>query len=64
MTPTLGPDATGVGWVFEYVVTGAQRTLAELRSIQDWFVQFQLAKADGVAEVASIGGFVIPTRSS
>ncbi len=58
VTPTLGPDATGVGWVFEYVVTGAQRTLAELRSIQDWFVRFQLAKADGVAEVASIGGFV------
>ncbi|HTI79325.1 MAG TPA: CusA/CzcA family heavy metal efflux RND transporter [Acetobacteraceae bacterium] len=58
VTPTLGPDATGVGWVFEYVVTGAQRTLAELRSIQDWFVRFQLSKADGVAEVASIGGFV------
>ena len=58
VTPTLGPDATGVGWVFQYVVTGAQRTLAELRSIQDWFVRFQLAKADGVAEVASIGGFV------
>jgi len=58
VTPTLGPDATGVGWVFEYVVTGAQRTLAELRSIQDWFVRFQLAKTDGVAEVASIGGFV------
>jgi Cu(I)/Ag(I) efflux system membrane protein CusA/SilA len=58
VTPSLGPDATGVGWVFEYVVTGAQRTLAELRSIQDWFVRFQLSKADGVAEVASIGGFV------
>src|SRR6185312_176725 len=58
VTPTLGPDATGVGWVFQYVVTGAQRTLAELRSIQDWFVRFQLSKADGVAEVASIGGFV------
>ena len=58
VTPTLGPDATGVGWVFEYVVTGAQRTLAELRSIQDWFVRFQLSKADGVAEVASVGGFV------
>ena len=49
----------GCPWgVFEYVVTGAQRTLAELRSIQDWFVRFQLSKADGVAEVASIGGFV------
>jgi copper/silver efflux system protein len=50
VTPTLGPDATGVGWVFEYVVTGAQRTLAELRSIQDWFVRFQLAKADGAGQ--------------
>lgn len=58
VTPSLGPDATGVGWVFEYAVIGAQRTLAELRSIQDWFVRFQLTKAGGVAEVASIGGFV------
>jgi len=58
VTPTLGPDATGVGWVYQYVITGAQRTLAELRSIQDWFVRYQLARADGVAEVASLGGFV------
>jgi Cu(I)/Ag(I) efflux system membrane protein CusA/SilA len=58
VTPSLGPDATGVGWVYEYVVTGAQRTLAELRTIQDWTVRFQLAKAQGVAEVASVGGFV------
>jgi Cu(I)/Ag(I) efflux system membrane protein CusA/SilA len=58
VTPSLGPDATGVGWVFEYAVIGAQRTLAELRSIQDWIVRFQLTKAGGVAEVASIGGFV------
>jgi Cu(I)/Ag(I) efflux system membrane protein CusA/SilA len=58
VTPSLGPDATGVGWVFEYAVIGAQRTLAELRSIQDWFVRFQLTKAQGVAEVASVGGFV------
>jgi Cu(I)/Ag(I) efflux system membrane protein CusA/SilA len=58
VTPSLGPDATGVGWVYEYVVTGAQRTLAELRTIQDWTVRFQLAKAGGVAEVASVGGFV------
>jgi Cu(I)/Ag(I) efflux system membrane protein CusA/SilA len=58
VTPSLGPDATGVGWVFEYALIGAQRTLAELRSIQDWFVRFQLTKAGGVAEVASIGGFV------
>ncbi len=58
VTPSLGPDATGVGWVFEYAVIGTQRTLAELRSIQDWFVRFQLTKAGGVAEVASLGGFV------
>jgi len=58
VTPSLGPDATGVGWVYEYVVLGAKRTLAELRTIQDWFIRYQLAKADGVAEVASVGGFV------
>ena len=58
VTSSLGPDATGVGWVFEYAVVGAQRTLAELRSIQDWFIRFQLTKASGVAEVASVGGFV------
>ncbi|MEC4593972.1 MULTISPECIES: efflux RND transporter permease subunit [Nitrospirillum] len=56
-TPSLGPDATGVGWVYQYVVQGAGRTLAELRSIQDWLVRYQLAKADGVAEVAALGGF-------
>jgi copper/silver efflux system protein len=58
VTPTLGPDATGVGWVYQYVVRGAQKTLAELRTIQDWYVRFSLAKAEGVAEVASVGGFV------
>lgn len=57
VTPTLGPDASGVGWVYEYVVLGAQRTLADLRSIQDWFVRYQLETAKGVAEVASVGGF-------
>ncbi len=56
--PTLGPDATGVGWVYQYVVVGANRSLAELRSLQDWYVRFGLAKAAGVAEVASVGGFV------
>src|SRR5471030_919756 len=50
VTPSLGPDATGVGWVFEYVVMGARRTLAELRSLQDWSIRYALAKADGVAE--------------
>jgi copper/silver efflux system protein len=58
VTPSLGPDATGVGWVFEYAVIGAKRSLAELRTIQDWFVRYQLTKAEGVAEVASVGGFV------
>jgi len=58
VTPSLGPDATGVGWVYEYAVMAARRTLAELRSTQDWQVRFALAKAEGVAEVASVGGFV------
>jgi len=56
--PTLGPDATGVGWVYQYIVTGVQRTLAELRTVQDFQVRFGLSKAEGVAEVAGVGGFV------
>ena len=56
--PSLGPDATGVGWVYQYAVLGEGRSLAELRSLQDWQVRYALAKAEGVAEVASIGGFV------
>jgi len=58
VTPTLGPDATGVGWVYEYIVRGTQKTLAELRTNQDWQVRYGIAKAEGVAEVASVGGFV------
>ncbi|MBL8313167.1 MAG: efflux RND transporter permease subunit [Rubrivivax sp.] len=58
VTPTLGPDATGVGWVYQYVLQARNMTLAELRTLQDWFVRFQLTKAQGVSEVASIGGFV------
>jgi Cu(I)/Ag(I) efflux system membrane protein CusA/SilA len=58
VTPTLGPDATGVGWVYQYAVVGARYTLAELRTLQDWFIRYQLTKAQGVAEVASVGGFV------
>ncbi|GAB3763993.1 CusA/CzcA family heavy metal efflux RND transporter [Ramlibacter monticola] len=58
VTPQLGPDATGVGWVYQYVLLAKDRTLAELRSLQDWFVRYQLTKAHGVAEVASVGGFV------
>jgi copper/silver efflux system protein len=57
VTPSLGPDATGVGWVYQYVVQGSQKSLAELRSVQDWFARYQIAKASGVAEVASVGGF-------
>jgi Cu(I)/Ag(I) efflux system membrane protein CusA/SilA len=58
VAPSLGPDATGVGWVYLYVVRGVQKDLAELRSIQDWYIRYGLAKAEGVAEVASVGGFV------
>ena len=58
VTPTLGPDATGVGWVYQYVLQAKNMTLAELRTLQDWFVRYQLTKAQGVSEVASIGGFV------
>ena len=58
VSPALGPDATGVGWVYEYAVLAKNRSLAELRTIQDWYVRYQLTKAHGIAEVASIGGFV------
>ena len=58
VTPSLGPDATGVGWVYQYVVQGAERSLADLRAIQDWFIRYQLTKAQGIAEIASVGGFV------
>jgi Cu(I)/Ag(I) efflux system membrane protein CusA/SilA len=58
VSPQIGPDATGVGWVYQYVVLGKNKTLAELRTLQDWYLRYQLAKAHGVAEVASIGGFV------
>ena len=58
--PAIGPDATGVGWVFEYALVddSGQRNLADLRGVQDWFLRYALASVDGVAEVASIGGFV------
>lgn len=58
VTPTLGPDATGVGWVYQYALLSKKLNLAETRTIQDWNLKFALAKADGVAEVASVGGFV------
>lgn len=59
VTPTLGPDATGVGWVYEYVLDGGDEyDLQQLRSIQDWFLKYELLSVDGVAEVASVGGYV------
>src|SRR2546428_5457034 len=56
----LGPDATGVGWVYQYALvdTTGQRSLAELRSLQDWHIRYELQSVPGVAEVASVGGFV------
>ncbi len=58
--PVIGPDATGAGWVYEYVLVDRshQRSLAELRSIQDWYLRYQIETVPGVAEVATIGGFV------
>ena len=58
VTPSLGPDATGVGWAFMYSINSTNRDLAELRSYQDWYLKYQLTAVDGVSEVASIGGFV------
>ena len=59
VTPTLGPDATGVGWVYEYVLDGGNKyDLQQLRSIQDWYLRYELTSVPGVAEVASIGGYV------
>ncbi len=58
VTPSLGPDATGVGWVYEYILESDRHDLAQLRSIQDWFLRYELTSVPGVAEVASIGGFV------
>jgi copper/silver efflux system protein len=58
VTPSLGPDATGVGWAFMYSLNSKERSLAELRSMQDWYLKYQLTSVAGVAEVASLGGFV------
>jgi len=58
VTPSLGPDATGVGWAFMYSINSTNRDLAELRSMQDWYLKYQLTAVDGVSEVASVGGFV------
>ncbi|MDX1500812.1 MAG: CusA/CzcA family heavy metal efflux RND transporter [Thermoanaerobaculia bacterium] len=58
VSPQLGPDATGVGWAFMYVLNSDRRSLAELRSLQDWYLKYGLSSVEGVAEVASMGGFV------
>ena len=58
VAPSLGPDATGVGWAFMYSINSTNRDLAQLRSMQDWYLRYQLASVEGVSEVASIGGFV------
>src|SRR5665811_546105 len=58
--PALGPDATGVGWVYEYALVdrSGRHDLAELRTLQDWFLKYELRSVPGVAEVASVGGMV------
>jgi len=60
VTPQLGPDATGVGWVYQYALvdSSGQYDLAEIRSLQDWFLKYELSSVKGVAEIASVGGFV------
>ncbi|ABA88957.1 metal ion efflux pump, RND family, inner membrane protein [Syntrophotalea carbinolica DSM 2380] len=58
VTPSLGPDATGVGWVYEYTLESDKHDLQQLRSIQDWFLRYELTAVEGVSEVASIGGYV------
>jgi Cu(I)/Ag(I) efflux system membrane protein CusA/SilA len=58
VTPQLGPDATGVGWAFMYVLNSQEQSLADLRGIQDWYLKYGLMAVEGVSEVASIGGFV------
>ncbi len=58
VAPTIGPDATGVGWVYQYAVMSKELNLSDTRTIQDWNLKFALARAEGVAEVASVGGFV------
>jgi Cu(I)/Ag(I) efflux system membrane protein CusA/SilA len=55
--PTLGPDATGLGWVYEYVLTSDRHSLSELRAIQDWYLRYALTSVSGVSEVASVGGY-------
>lgn len=58
VNPVLGPDATGVGWVYSYALTSDRHDLQELRAIQDWYLRYELTALEGVSEVASLGGFV------
>ena len=58
VAPQLGPDATGVGWAYQYTLTSKERDLSQLRSLQDWFLKYELTGLPGVSEVASVGGFV------
>jgi Cu(I)/Ag(I) efflux system membrane protein CusA/SilA len=58
VSPSLGPDATGVGWIYEYVLESDSLDLQQLRSLQDWYLKYELTAVDGVSEVASIGGYV------
>ncbi|MDP8222421.1 MAG: CusA/CzcA family heavy metal efflux RND transporter [Candidatus Lernaella stagnicola] len=58
VTPQLGPDATGVGWAYIYSLTSDRHDLAQLRSLQDWYLKYELTSVPGVAEVASVGGYV------
>ncbi|CAN7211831.1 efflux RND transporter permease subunit [Phyllobacterium sp. LjRoot231] len=58
VSPSLGPDATGVGWVYQYALVAKEHSLAELRAMQDWIVRFGASKAEGVSEIAGLGGFV------
>src|SRR5512147_2898186 len=59
VTPQLGPDATGVGWIYEYALIdeSGKRNLQELRTFQDWYLRYWLSSVPGVAEVASVGGY-------
>src|SRR3546814_11884915 len=65
VTPALGPDATGVGWAFQYALVDrtGQHDLGQLRALQDWFLKYQLKPIPGVAEVASLGGMVRADQS-
>ena len=64
VTPTLGPDATPVGWVYQYAIRSGKRSLGDLRSIQDFYLKYNLSTVPGVSEVASVGGYVKEWRAT